>query len=35
MNHRTKLFFEDLYWMAFAIVLLLLAISLAQVVSAL
>lgn len=35
MNHRTKEFFEDLYWIAFAVVLVLLAVTLMQLVNTL
>lgn len=30
VNHRTKEFIEDLYWIAFAVVLVLLAVTLVQ-----
>lgn len=35
MNHRTKEFFEDLYLIAFAVVLAILAVTIAQYVGAL
>ncbi len=35
MRQRSKEFFEDLYWIAFAVVILLLAVTLMQIADAL